>query len=161
MKSGIPPAPRPCFRPALRPTQDMPTATRAIVIVDDDADDAFFTQRQMNKVGILNPVVVCTDGNEAMRYLQRFCTSSVSTDKLPCVVFLDVKMPGVGGLDVLAWARRQPQLAEVKFVVLSNSDDARDKDRARELGADKYLVKHPPAEHLRELIHEASCIKAA
>jgi two-component system response regulator len=129
--------------------------------VDDDADDAFFTQRQMNKVGILNPVVVCGSGDEAMRYLRRLCDMAVEKEALPCVVFLDVKMPGLGGHDVLAWARRQPHLDEVKFVMLSTSDDPRDVNRARELGADKYLVKHPPAEHLRDLVQEISCIKAA
>jgi two-component system response regulator len=139
----------------------MPSAPRPIVIVDDDADDAFFTQRQMNKVGILNPVVVCTGGNEALRYLRRLCQEQTRTEDLPCVVFLDVKMPGLGGHDVLAWARRQPQLNEVKFVMLSTSDDPRDLNRARELGADKYLIKHPPAEHLRDLVQEVSCIKAA
>ncbi len=70
-------------------------------------------------------------------------------------------MPGVTGHNVLAWARRQTQLAEVKFVMLSSSDDPRNIARARESGADKYLLKHPPIENLREFIHEAPCVKTA
>ena len=115
----------------------------------------------MNKAGILNPFLVFSGGDEALHYLRRLCDTGAVGEQLPCVVFLDVKMPGVTGHDVLSWARRQTQLAEVKFVMLSSSDDPRDIARASELGADKYLIKHPPAESLRVFVHEAPCIKTA
>ena len=141
--------------------RSMPEPLRPIVIVDDESDDAFFTQRQMRKAGILNPVHVFTGGEDALRYLERICKGPISANELPCVVFLDVKMPRVSGHDVLAWARQQPALNEVKFVMLSSSDDPRDIARAQEMGADKYLIKHPPHENFRQFVQEVSCIKAA
>jgi CheY-like chemotaxis protein len=59
----------------------------------------------------------------------------------PCVVLLDLKMPRVGGLEVLRFMRETPALASVPVLVFSSSDEPRDIDEARNAGADDYLVK--------------------
>jgi DNA-binding response OmpR family regulator len=71
---------------------------------------------------------------------------------LPDLVFLDLKMPGRDGFDVLAWRRAQSNLS-MPFAVLSSSPEERDMARARELGADSYLVKPPTRDMLM------SCLK--
>jgi CheY-like chemotaxis protein len=66
-------------------------------------------------------------------------------------VLLDIKMPGLDGLDVLQWIRQQPDLREVGVVMLTNSDDMRDVNRAYQLGADSFLVKPLDFERFAEI----------
>jgi len=65
---------------------------------------------------------------------------------MPVLVFLDLTLPLVHGLEVLAWARLQPELVGLAFVILSSSEGERDRQRAAALGVRAYLVKPPTAE---------------
>ena len=60
---------------------------------------------------------------------------------LPTLVLSDLKMPLMNGLELLAWFKGQPWGPAIPFVLLTNSNDQRDKDGARERGADEFLVK--------------------
>jgi DNA-binding response OmpR family regulator len=80
---------------------------RTILLVEDDANDVFFMKRAMKLAGMLNPVQVASDGQQAIQYLsgagdygdrERF--------PLPGLVLLDLKLPHVMGLDVLKWSRK-------------------------------------------------------
>jgi DNA-binding response OmpR family regulator len=66
---------------------------------------------------------------------------------LPHMVFLDLKMPGLDGFEVLAWMR-QDQKLQLPVAVLTSSPEEIDRKRARELGADCYLIKPPTASML-------------
>ncbi|MDO8539341.1 MAG: hypothetical protein Q7S40_02790 [Opitutaceae bacterium] len=59
-------------------------------------------------------------------------------------------MPRKNGFEVLEWARQQKRLHETSFVMLSNSDQPEDRDRAASLGATAYLVKYPPPEEFQK-----------
>lgn len=56
-------------------------------------------------------------------------------------MLLDLKMPGMSGFELLAWIRRQPQLKNLRVVVLTASDEIRDATEAYRLGANSFLVK--------------------
>jgi CheY-like chemotaxis protein len=70
-------------------------------------------------------------------------------------VFCDIKMPHRNGFEVLRWFRQQEKLAPIRFVMLSGSNETVDHERARELGADQYLVKFPPEKIFADLIRAA------
>jgi two-component system response regulator len=72
------------------------------------------------------------------------------------VVFLDIKMPKLDGFETLRWIRKQEALKALPVFVLSGSDEPRDVRRATELGATRYVVKHPPAEVFARLLEEHS-----
>ncbi len=72
------------------------------------------------------------------------------------VVFLDIRMPGASGFEVLQWIRRNPALDAMPVIMLSSSEDRRDVTRAAQLGAQCYLAKHPTASCLRETIKHAA-----
>lgn len=127
-----------------------------VLIVDDNPDDSFFTKRALISAGIKNPIVSIESGEEAIAFLK----VAVTTGDLPCVAFLDLKMPMLGGFEILIWAKQQIPLNPVKFVVLSGSDEPSDHRRALELGADGYLVKFPTAETLAAVVVASTeCIK--
>jgi CheY-like chemotaxis protein len=119
---------------------------RPILIADDDEDDIFFATRALKKAGVDAPILTCADGREVVKKLSELLASPQSS--LPSVVFLDIKMPQMGGMETLKWIRANAQLNAVPVVMLSGSKEVRDTELARALGADGYLVKYPTHEEM-------------
>ncbi len=120
----------------------------AILLVEDEPDDAHLLTRAFRKAGIGTPVRWLTDGDEALAYLagqRRYADRE--RNPLPAVVLLDLKLPRRSGFEVLEWLRAQPVLRRLPVVVLTSSGEPQDVDRAYDLGANSYLVKpaHPAA----------------
>jgi DNA-binding response OmpR family regulator len=114
---------------------------KTILLVEDDENDAFFVQRAFDKTGVVNPVQVVRDGQEAINYLKGV-GKFTQRDKfpLPGIILLDLKLPFVMGLDVLKWIRRQSGLSPVVVILTSSAED-QDIATAYRLGANAYLVK--------------------
>ena len=119
-----------------------------IVIADDDTNDLFFATRALKKGGIATPVLTCADGLEVVSTVKRL----LDTATLPRVVFLDIKMPQMNGFQVLKWIRENEKLNVVPVVMLSGSNEPRDTEMARALGADGYLVKPPTTTSIAEAV---------
>src|SRR3954468_17790772 len=101
-----------------------------VVIVDDSADDLFLTRRLLTKADIKNPVICIEDGGQAITYLK----GAIEENCAPCLVLLDINMPGTGGFDVLKWARAQESLQKTAIVMLSTSNERHDRARAEKHG---------------------------
>lgn len=121
----------------------LPPPLPLLLIAEDDADDLFFLRRLLTKAGVKNPIMSFADGGKAIEFLAELAARPAAAATLPCIVFLDIKMPVAQGFEVLAFARRQPVFEHLKIVMLSSSDHPADKKRALELGANGYFVKHP------------------
>lgn len=124
-----------------------------LMIAEDDADDLFFLRRLLAKGGVKNPIVSFADGRKAIEFLKSLSAGQTAATVLPCIVFLDIKMPGAQGFEVLAFARKQALFEHMKIVMLSSSDHPADKARALKLGANGYFLKHPTAEVLAAAVH--------
>jgi CheY-like chemotaxis protein len=70
----------------------------------------------------------------------------------PVCVLLDVKLPRVSGLEVLAWIREQPRLRRLPVILLTSSSQTADINRAYDLGANSFLVKPPDLDSLTQLV---------
>ena len=106
-----------------------------VIVVEDNEDDAAITMRGLGKVYPTLLVDLIVDGASAITRL---------TDReaeRPELVFLDLKLPKVNGLDVLAAIRSAGATKELPVVVFTSSDEPRDVSRARELGCIAYLTK--------------------
>ena len=113
------------------------------LLVEDNEDDAFFMQRAFKDAGLTNPLHIVTNGQDAIDYIAgQNAFSNRGQFPLPHMIFLDLKMPGVDGFEVLAWIR-ETQKSRVPVAVLTSSPEEIDRKRARELGADCYLLKPP------------------
>ena len=119
------------------------------LLVEDSEDDAFFMQRAFLDAGLGNALHIVTDGEQAIDYMAGM-GGFADREKypLPDMIFLDLKMPGRDGFDVLEWIR-QEQKCTVPVAVLTSSPEEVDRKRARELGADCYLLKPPTTAMLR------------
>lgn len=115
---------------------------RTILLVEDNPDDEELTLSALRRNGLANDVIVARDGVEALDYL--FGTGKFAAPKrehLPQVVLLDLKLPKVGGLEVIKRLRADPELRTLPVVVLTSSGEDEDILRSYELGANSYVRK--------------------
>lgn len=120
-----------------------------ILHVEDNPDDVMLMNLAFNRAGIGARLHVVNDGDEAIAALE----NSVRAGGAPPVcVLLDVKLPRVSGLEVLAWIRNQPQLKRLPVILLTSSSQTTDINRAYDLGANSFLVKPPDLDSLTQLV---------
>jgi CheY-like chemotaxis protein len=122
---------------------------KPILLIEDEANEVFLMRRAMDEAGILNPLQVVTDGQEAMDYLAGLGEyADRARFPLPCLVLLDLTLPLVMGLDVLKWLRQQPELERIIVIVLTLSNSGPDIELAYRLRAESFLVKSAIPERL-------------
>lgn len=139
----LPPPRRIQFDPACPP----------ILVADDDEDDVFFIQRAIKKTGINNPVVAFNDGTEVVNFLGSVRRPvAAQRHRPPLLLFLDLKMKGLGGFGFLEWARQQKELSPLTIVILSHTSEPEAMARAMELGAHRYLVKYPSVQTFGSIV---------
>jgi CheY-like chemotaxis protein len=120
----------------------MTDPSKSILLVEDDKNDAFFLQYAFEAAGVPNPLVFIDDGQKAIDYLSGVAPyNDRAKFPFPCLVLLDLKLPGKEGLEVLRWLQSQPALRNLLVIVLTSSSDVSDVDKAYRLGARSYLVK--------------------
>ncbi len=132
---------------------DIPTANLPGVVVfavDDDENDRAILH------GIIESAAPCTcrtfrSGEELLDALIDVLRGAPA----PLVCFVDVKMGGMNGLDVLRWIRAQRGLDGVAIVMLSSSDDPQYLAEAQQFGAQCYAAKFPSAAYVREILSAA------
>lgn len=113
------------------------------LLVEDNEDDVFFMRRAFKAAGLKNSLHVVADGEQAIEYLSgQSDFSDRERHPLPDMIFLDLKMPGLNGFDVLRWIRNDRK-SNVPVAMLTSSPEEIDRQKARELGADCYLLKPP------------------
>ncbi len=120
----------------------MNASNYAILLVEDNPDDALLIQRAFGKAKIANPIVHVDDGDKAVAYLSGASPyDDRSKNPLPILVLLDLKLPRRSGLEVLTWLRAQAGLKRLPVVILTSSNEKSDINKAYDLGANSYLVK--------------------
>jgi len=110
--------------------------------VEDNSDDVELTLMAFNRARITNEIVVAADGVEALDYL--FGTgvhAGRDTSDQPVVILLDLKLPRVGGLEVLERLRQDDRTKYLPVVVLTSSTEQDDMLRAGDLHANSYVRK--------------------
>src|SRR5438552_3456322 len=113
-----------------------------ILVVEDDPGDAELTVRALREGPLARRVLVVSDGVEALDFL--FCTGRfVDRDPtdLPRAIVLDLKLPTVGGLEVLKRVKLDPRTRMIPVVVVTGSKADADQRESEELGATDFVVK--------------------
>ena len=120
--------------------------TKRILLVDDDLDDLELLLFAFKQHGFPYPIDVARDGAQALDFL-------FAAKELPVLVMLDLSMPKVGGLEVLARVRADPRLKHLVIAVLSGADEPRDKKKAASLGVADFLTKPVGLEGYVKVVH--------
>ena len=115
---------------------------KVILLVEDNPDDEILTTRALRKNNIANDVVVARDGSVALDYL--FALNQYAGRDVmdwPAVVLLDLKLPKVGGLEVLEKIRADERTRAMPVVVLTSSKEEQDVAESYCLGVNSYVRK--------------------
>jgi two-component system, response regulator len=111
-----------------------------ILLVEDNPDDEALTLRALKKNNITNEVVIARDGAQALDYL--FGTGEQNGRAItPQVILLDLKLPKIDGLEVLRRIRSEQKTKLLPVVILTSSNEERDRMQGYDLGANSYVRK--------------------
>ena len=116
--------------------------TDTFLIVEDEESDVEFLKRALAKTGVPNPVRAVSTGEEAVAYLRGVgAFSDRKAFPFPRLIITDLKMPQMGGLQLLRWIHEHPEFRVVPTLVFTSSTAQSDVDEAFKWGASAYLVK--------------------
>lgn len=123
-----------------------------ILLVDDDEINNFITEKLIKKTGVSKKVKTSHNGEEALLYLAKNCCSF--EEGYPELILLDAKMPEMNGEEFMESFNKINLNANlnVKIVVLTSSENPKDKERMAELGAKAYINKPLTEEKLLQII---------
>ena len=110
-----------------------------ILLVEDDELDVMNVQRAFKKNNVVNPLYVAGNGIEALEMLRGKRQPALPRERR--LILLDLNMPKMGGIEFLKELRADPELRATTVVVLTTSDEERDKVKAYDLNVAGYILK--------------------
>jgi two-component system response regulator len=125
-----------------------------VLLVEDDPDDLELTLHTFVEARITNPIQVARDGAEALDYI--FCRGAHAGREAdpPRLILLDLKLPKVGGLEVLRTIKADPRTKGIPVVILTSSREERDLIEGYNLGANSYIQKPVDFAQFQKTIRE-------
>ena len=105
-----------------------------ILVVEDDLADSFFLTEQLKMAHLEDCVTLVRSGKDALAFL-------FSAPTAPRVIFLDLQLPGLSGIELLRTIRREPRLRTVPVIIVSGSINPTDVAECSQLGVTAYLPK--------------------
>ncbi|MEO6784962.1 MAG: response regulator [Chthoniobacteraceae bacterium] len=128
---------------------------RRILLAEDSMRDAELTLDALSENHLSNTLDHVRDGAEALDYL--YCRGAYANRESgnPSVLFLDLKMPKVDGLEVLRQIKGDPHLKTIPVVIMTSSREEQDVVRSYELGVNAYVVKPVGFQEFSDAVREA------
>jgi len=124
-----------------------------ILLAEDDPNDVQLISIALRRGGVVNPIHVVEEGQQAIDYLR---ATAPFDDRVkypfPGVIILDIKMPRRSGLEVLQWLNENPDCSIIPSIVLSASAEPSDVTEAYRLGASTYFQKPGAIDALTEMM---------
>jgi CheY-like chemotaxis protein len=114
---------------------------RPILLVEDNPNDLELSLTALAKSGLANEVIIARDGEEAFDYLFYRGKFESRSPGNPAVVLLDIKLPKIDGLELLAHIRKEESLRHLPVVLLTSSREEQDVLQGYRLGSNAYVVK--------------------
>jgi two-component system response regulator len=120
----------------------MQTNDTYTLLVEDNKSDALLTIRTLKKHNLANNLIHLIDGEQALDFI--FCRGEFSNRNMedkPKVIFMDIKMPKVSGLEVLREVKKDERTKYIPVVMMTSSKEEKDIIESHELGVNSYVVK--------------------
>ena len=114
---------------------------KPILIIDDDLVDAMTIKRAFKDIDVTNRIDLVGNGEEALEFLRN------DDNEKPALIFLDLNMPKMNGIEFLRILRQDDQLNMIPVIILTTSKDEHDKVDSFKLGIAGYIVK--PVDYMK------------
>ena len=129
--------------------------TKRILLIDDSEDDILLTLRSFKKNNILVDIDLARNGVEALEYLfGKGEDREEQRRELPALILLDIKLPRLNGLEVLAEIRKNPKTKLIPVVILTTSKEESDMIRSYHLGVNSYVRKPVNFDEFTEVVKQ-------
>jgi len=112
----------------------------SVMLIEDNADDEYLALIALDKAGLKN-ITVARDGLEAIKMLHGDQKSGGKAKCRPDLIFLDLRLPKLDGIDVLRKIRSSDKTRFIPVVILTSAEDPHSKQVCQELAVVKYLSK--------------------
>ncbi|WP_340121087.1 response regulator [Methylobacter svalbardensis] len=119
---------------------------KPILLIEDDQVDTMVVRRALKELHVANRLEYVENGEEALAYLRD------PAREHPCLILLDLNMPVMNGIEFLQAAKADPELKRMPVVVLTTSDEQKDKVESFELGVAGYMRKPVDYQQFVEII---------
>jgi len=125
-----------------------------IIITDDDDGHAELIREGLVRSGIRNPISRFTNGEELWQYMTGVPVRGEARARgEPCLLLLDINMPRMDGVEVLARIKQDAELKETPVIMLTTTDDPREVERCYQLGCNIYITKPVDFGKFTETLH--------
>ena len=133
--------------------------TIEIILVEDNPADVEMTLDALQERNLANKVHVLKDGASALSYIMNNvdCRPGQADEQRPKVLLLDIKLPKVNGLEVLRRIRSDERTKALPVVILTSSDEERDRIEGYKLGVNSYVVKPVDFDDFARAVAEIGC----
>ena len=108
---------------------------KPILLVEDDLVDSMTVKRALKELNVANKVVIAKNGEEAIDYFND------KNNERPCLILLDINMPKMNGIEFLEERKKNAEINIVPTVVLTTSNDEKDKMKSFSLNISGYMIK--------------------
>lgn len=112
-----------------------------IVMVEDDEGHARLIERNIRRAGVNNEIMAFSNGTDALKYLLGEDGSGANNSSRSLLVLLDLNLPDMTGVDILAKVKGNTHLKRSPVIILTTTDDQREIQRCYDLGANVYITK--------------------
>ena len=119
-----------------------------ILMAEDDDGHARLVEERFESVGVKNPIVRFRDGAEAWAYL----TGPELRNGGEYLLLLDIRMPGLDGVEILRRVKNDPRLKTIPVIMLTTTDDPAEVSACYEHGCNSYLTKPVEFDKFAEVI---------
>jgi len=126
-----------------------------ILLVEDNPNDAELTMRALKKGGLANRLMWVKNGEDALDYLFRRGAFAARDETAPRLVLLDLKMPGMDGIDVLRAVKTDDRTKRIPIVVMTSSQEEKDIGQTYDLGVNSYVVKPVDFNSVTDVVRQA------
>jgi CheY-like chemotaxis protein len=125
-----------------------------ILLVEDDPGHAKLIEKNLRRSGLLNELIVVTDGSRALDFVFHQGEFAEYGNSRPLLILLDLNLPVLDGYQVLQRLKASDETKTIPIVILTTTDDPREVARCYELGCNVYVTKPVEYEQFSEAIRQ-------
>jgi CheY-like chemotaxis protein len=112
-----------------------------IIIAEDDEGHATLIRKNLKRSGIVNEIIHFKNGQDVLDYLFQRNEKLNRKTGVPIMLLLDIKMPGIDGVEVLRRIKEDAELQKMPVIILTTTDDPREVEKCHALGCNNYITK--------------------